>query len=137
MNALLPPTATLNRSVNCVERDVSSAGRNILVIDDDEFLVELVSVVLSERGFQVRSARHAQGALDLLRTWVPEVVLLGSRLPIMTGRSFVKSFRNLPGQHAVIIALATDEESSNADDVIPMPFDIDDLVQRVSRIPVQ
>lgn len=68
------------------DRD-SLAGRQVLVVDDDQLNLEIAARLLNNRGAWVTLATHGQEALDLLRLhprgW--DVVLMDIRMPGLDG----------------------------------------------------
>ena len=54
----------------------------ILIIDDDEFLLDMYAVKFKEEGFEVEVARGGKEALDRIKEGVyPEIVLLDVVMP--------------------------------------------------------
>lgn len=69
----------------------------ILIVDDDEALVQSLSGLLCDEGFNVSSTADGREALALLRTVAPAVVLLDVWLPGMDG---VETLQALQAMHA-------------------------------------
>jgi UDP-3-O-[3-hydroxymyristoyl] N-acetylglucosamine deacetylase len=69
----------------------------ILIVDDDEALVQSLSGLLCDEGFNVFSTADGREALALLRTVAPAVVLLDVWLPGMDG---VETLQALQAMHA-------------------------------------
>jgi CheY-like chemotaxis protein len=57
----------------------------VLVVDDNEDNVQIMSAILLGRGFDVRIARDGKSALDSIRQHVPDLVLLDVMMPGMGG----------------------------------------------------
>jgi CheY-like chemotaxis protein len=68
---------------------------SVLVIEDDHDLRVLLRQALEEAGFQVFSAPHGRGGLEMLRETrpLPSVIVLDLRMPIMDGWQFVEKLR--------------------------------------------
>jgi CheY-like chemotaxis protein len=117
---------------------VSSTER-ILVVDDDKDVRDLIAIVLSSGGYDVRTAQHGADALDLARQAPPGLILLDMRMPIMDGWEFARVYRAEPGPHAPIIVLtaardvATRAAEINADGYLGKPFDVVELLDLVAR----
>lgn len=112
----------------------------VLVIEDDRLLWALVSDVLSDEGFDVRTAANGQEALDVLDCWIPDVILLDLMMPVMNGPAFRAAQRNHPtaAEIPVIVMSAAanlDSETSALEPagVLGKPFDLDDLIASVQR----
>lgn len=112
----------------------------VLVVDDDEEISEMISLVLEDQGCDVAAAEHGQAALDRMHAgWKPDVILLDMRMPVMDGRAFVATYRAEPPPHApvVVVSAARDARdvaaSVTADDWLAKPFDVDALVEVIRR----
>src|SRR5512143_3203252 len=57
----------------------------ILVVDDEPPIVELVAGYLAREGWEVRTAADGPAALDGIRTWMPDAVVLDLMLPGLDG----------------------------------------------------
>ena len=60
-------------------------GTAILMADDDAEVLEVLEDLIADEGATVRSATSARGALEVLRTWTPDVLLLDLSMPDMDG----------------------------------------------------
>src|SRR3990170_2646559 len=69
------------------------SGR-ILVVDDEENLRHMLSVMLHKEGYEVASVPDGLAALDTLATGQFDAVLCDIRMPRMDGLSFLKEFRS-------------------------------------------
>ena len=82
-------------------------GKKILLIDDDEFLLDMYSLKFREAGFQVELSRGGVEALELLKKkdFSPDVILLDVVMPTIDGFEFLKEVKkdNLLKGVAVII----------------------------------
>jgi two-component system NtrC family response regulator len=85
----------------------SGTGRAILVIDDDQFLLELLVEFLSESGYTVYTAESGEEALSLFSTKPQEigVVITDMGLPGMSGDEVVAKIREInPSTKCVAIS---------------------------------
>ena len=57
----------------------------VLVVEDNEDNVRIMSMILLERGFEVMIARDGEGALEAVRKHRPDLVLLDVMMPGMDG----------------------------------------------------
>lgn len=53
----------------------------VLIVDDDPASLALVEAVLEAEGFDTRKAPNPAHALEILKTWTPDVILLDIQLP--------------------------------------------------------
>jgi DNA-binding response OmpR family regulator len=63
----------------------STNARRILIVDDEKAIADTLALVLSTRNYEARVAYSAEGAIDILSTWQPEVAILDVVLPRMNG----------------------------------------------------
>jgi CheY-like chemotaxis protein len=70
----------------------ASAGKRILIIDDDITTQEMMSTVLAYEGYRVAAARNGLDALDRLLAYEkPDLILLDLRMPGMDGAAFCRA----------------------------------------------
>ncbi len=82
-------------------------GKKILIVDDDEFLLDMYALKFKESGFEVEVARGGEEALEKVRGGLkPEVMLLDIVMPTLDGfdvLKFIKKENLIPG--AVLVVL--------------------------------
>jgi len=77
----------------------------IMVADDNESFAETFSCMLRLQGHDVRVAHDGGTALDLAKSFLPDVALLDIGLPEINGYDLCKEIRAMPAlSHAVLIA---------------------------------
>jgi len=72
---------------------INRAHTTILVIDDEESILNLVSVILSNRGYNVAKACDAKTGLELIDALNPSLVLLDYMMPLVDGLETLKKIR--------------------------------------------
>ena len=114
----------------------------ILVIEDDQFIRELMREILESEGYNVATALNGQDALDQLKKTqeLPFLIMLDLMMPIKDGFTFRKEqqsdprLRNIP-----VIVLSADRQMTTrqnelqATDYIKKPASIDDIVNAVRK----
>ena len=111
----------------------------VLVVDDDDQVADVVRQVLRDAGYSVATVKHGAAALELMKHITPDLILLDLSMPIMDGWSFVTQYRRVARPGARILLLTGNPrapqiaESLHADGYIEKPFDIEQLVDAVSR----
>lgn len=111
--------------------------RRVLVVDDDPDIRGLVGGTLLEEGYEVVTASDGLVALERVRDYPPDVILLDMNMPRMNGWEFADAYRQLPGRHAPIIvftagpAAVTCARDIAAADFLGKPFDLDRLAALV------
>ena len=65
----------------------------VLVIEDDNFLVNAYRIKFGELGYETKIAKDGIEALEILKTWEPEIVVLDIVMPNMDGYEFLEKMR--------------------------------------------
>ena len=110
----------------------------ILVVDDEHYIADLVSMALKVAGFSVQSAGNARQARTAVNDFRPALVVLDVGLPDQDGFELVQRLRN-DGQKVPVIFLtardATEEKihglTVGGDDYVTKPFSLEELVARI------
>jgi two-component system, OmpR family, response regulator MtrA len=119
-----------------------TAGRagtrgTVLVVDDDTALAEMLTIVLSNEGFETVVCGSGDKALGMFRDKRPDIVLLDLMLPGMDGVDVCKAIRAESGVPIVMLTAKNDTVDivvgleSGADDYIVKPFKPKELVARI------
>ncbi|MHC6227132.1 response regulator [Pseudomonas sp. X10] len=106
---------------------MSTAGRSILMVDDDQEIRELLQTYLSRSGFQVRAEADGQGFRQALEAAPCDLVILDVMLPDEDGFSLCRWVRQHPRQARVPIIMLT-ASSDEADRVIGLELGADDYL---------
>ena len=116
------------------------AGRarpRALVVDDERPLVQIVSTYLEREGFEVEAAFDGEQALELTRSFEPDVVVLDLMLPGIDGIEVCRRIRGFSDAYVVMLTAKAEEAdkivglSTGADDYLTKPFSPGELVARV------
>lgn len=109
----------------------------ILVIDDEEATVQLISMLLEKRGFEPIKAYRAEEGLRMAYRHQPDLVLLDIMMPDMDGWEVCKRLREMSDVPIVFLTARNDVKDvvrgleMGADDYVTKPYDNDELVARV------
>jgi len=109
----------------------------ILVIDDEETTVQLISILLEHRGYEVIKAYRAEEGLKLAYRNHPDIVLLDIMMPDMDGWEVCQRLRELSDVPIIFLSARTDTSDivkgleMGADDYIVKPYEGDELVARI------
>lgn len=124
--------------------DFSHGKKKILVVDDDPQILELMKDVLgSDERFEVRSASTGYDAGMITTEFRPDLMILDYMLPDVNGNVVCKTVRENDKHQAMKILIVSgvvnreeidDLLSSGADDFIKKPFDLDELMSRITSL---
>ncbi|HZN61511.1 MAG TPA: response regulator [Planctomycetota bacterium] len=113
----------------------------ILVVDDDEWILRMVSTVLRSEKYELMTASNGEEGLATAQSTRPDLIILDVMMPKMDGWTFIKQLRSMPefGFVPVIFLTALDSSKDRvlgfrlgADDYLPKPFQAEELVVRVA-----
>src|SRR5882724_11638378 len=114
--------------------------QKILIIDDEEWLREMVHLALHQQGFDVIEAADGTVGVDLARKELPDLILCDVNMEKMDGYETLSSLRNDPTTLSIPFILMTGLADNagmrhgmelGADDYLPKPFTIDALYAAV------
>jgi len=113
-----------------------SAGR-ILVVDDEPQIRRIMRVALTGAGYEVDDAKTGEEALNKVREFRPDLVLLDINMPGMGGLAACRAIR-ADANVAIIMLTVHDTESAKvealdagADDFVTKPFSTPELLARI------
>ena len=121
---------------------MSAETKKILVVDDEEDFVELLTFNLRRRGYRVTAAYDGAGALSAARRDDPDLILLDYMLPGMDGMSVLRCLRQFDASRRIPIVMVTARLDSplifeavrcGVTDVMHKPFSMKDLTRWVEH----
>jgi hypothetical protein len=113
----------------------------ILIVDDERMILELTSMVLSSRGFDVSVVDNAPDGYGVIAREQPAVVLLDYMMPTVNGLDALKEIRTrFPETYVIMFTGKGSEEvavelmKAGASDYILKPFSNTKLVDRIEKV---
>jgi two-component system, NtrC family, response regulator PilR len=107
---------------------------NLLIVDDEQGMRQLLSLVFGRADHQVRAAESGAKALEMLRREPADLIISDVKMPDMNGIELLRAVREFLPETAVVMmtAFATVDTAREAfklgaDDFIQKPFDVDEL----------
>ncbi len=109
----------------------------VAVVDDDRMVREMLELGLSREGYNVQSACDGVAAIDLVRRFDPEVIVLDIMMPKIDGISLLPKLREITQAPIVMLTAkgGTDDKvqslTAGADDYLVKPFVFEELIARL------
>ena len=119
---------------------VESGAPRILVVDDEPNIAELLSAALTFEGYQVGVAFTGAEAIEQVRSFRPNLVMLDVMLPDFDGTEVCRRLRNQGEQVPIVFLTARDATQDKVeglrmgDDYVTKPFSIEELMARIGAI---
>ena len=113
-----------------------SAGR-ILVVDDEPQIRRVMRTSLTGVGYEVDDAKSGEEALEKVREFRPDLVLLDINMPGMGGLAACRAIRSDPNVAIIMLTVRNTEASkvealdAGADDYVTKPFSTPELLARI------
>src|SRR6185295_2669095 len=114
--------------------------KKILVIDDEEWLREMVNLALRQKGYEVVEAENGAVGIEMAQKQLPDLILCDVNMEKVDGYLTLSSLRNEPTTAAIPFILMTGLADNagmrhgmelGADDYLPKPFTLDALYAAV------
>ncbi|MEZ4669060.1 MAG: response regulator [Anaerolineae bacterium] len=115
----------------------------ILIVDDDFMNREILQAHMNNAGYDVLTANNGNAALQVMKTQVPDLVLMDVRMPGMNGYELCAYLKAQPETRHLPVLLMTamdDEENlanvkaAGADGFISKPFNAKDIRASIVRL---
>jgi DNA-binding response OmpR family regulator len=114
--------------------------RRILVVDDEERMVRFIRMNLEHDGFQVGEAFNGKQAIQKIRDFTPDVILLDVMMPDIDGFEVLETIRDFSNVPVIMLTAKGEEDDRvrglehGADDYITKPFSPRELVSRIKAV---
>jgi DNA-binding response OmpR family regulator len=115
----------------------TQTAERVVVIDDEHSIREVLDIGLAQAGFAVRTAIDGADGLTAVRDWSPDCIVLDIMMPKIDGLSLIPLLRRLTEVPIIMLTARGDVRDridglkAGADDYLPKPFELDELVARI------
>ncbi|MHC4715663.1 MAG: response regulator [Planctomycetota bacterium] len=118
-------------------------SKKILVADDEAHIRHIVSMKLSNAGYEVVTAEDGEEALELAQAETPELIITDYQMPYLTGLEMCRKLRDakVAGEVPVLMLTARgfdiepDEmAAAGISDVLSKPFSPREVLQKVHEL---
>ena len=114
--------------------------KKVLIVEDENNIAELLHLYLEKEGFDTAVARDGGKAVELFRSFEPDLVLLDIMLPVLDGWAVLKKIR-AEGKTPIIMLTAKGEVEDRvsgleqgADDYVVKPFEMKEVLARIEAV---
>lgn len=134
---------TLHQPIVANKKMKPVTSGKILVVDDTPVNVTLLADLLTHHGYAVTTAASGEDALDQMRQWMPDMVLLDVMMPGLSGFETCARIRALEGGALLPVVMVTSLDSkedrvrgieAGADDFLNKPINSHELLARVRSL---
>ena len=116
-------------------------SKKILILDDDNDILEVLSLLLTDTGYQIKTLSCGDTVFDDIKDFQPDLILMDVMLAGMDGRAICKSIKenHLTSFLPVILLSGTHDLDKSLDlpgapnDFVAKPFDIYHLLARIEN----
>ncbi len=121
---------------------MATAGK-VLLADDSVTIQKIVDIVLSEKGYEVRSVNTGEDALLAMEGFGPDIVLADVHMPGMSGYQLTEHIRQHPATKSLPVILLAGAfepldlqlaDKSGADGHIIKPFEAAELASKIEAL---
>ncbi len=111
--------------------------RHILVVDDEPQITRVLRTTLSAQGYEVRVSHDGESAMELIKSWTPDLVITDLAMPNVDGIELCKRVRSMSEVPIVVLSVRGQERSkiaaldAGADDYVTKPFSMQELLARI------
>ncbi len=118
------------------------ARYRILVVDDRWAARQVLVRLLIPLGFDLREAGNGREAIEIWESWLPHLILMDQRMPVMGGNEAARLIKSKPrGRDTIIVALTAgaiedDQDhllAGDCDDVLRKPYDEAELFELLQK----
>ncbi len=116
----------------------------ILCIEDEQEMIDLIRLILSRRGFEIRGANGGKEGLEIIRKDHPDLVLLDLMMPEMDGWEVYQQMKADESTKDIPVIVVTAKAQSidkvlglhiaKVDDYIAKPFSPQELLTSVDNV---
>jgi len=115
----------------------------ILIVDDDDKNVVLLTIKMKREGYEVASANNGMDALERVRTFMPDVILMDVMMPRMNGYEVLKALKDDESTRYIPVIMLTglggvenkvQGFDVGAEDYITKPFSLREVSARVRSL---
>jgi two-component system, OmpR family, response regulator VicR len=119
-------------------------GRRVVYIEDDQEMIDLVQLILTRRGYQVKGAQGGRNGLEIIFQEPPDLILLDLMMPGMDGWEVYQQLKANDRTRGIPVIIVTAKAQAidrvlglhiaKVDDYLSKPFRPQELIDSVERV---
>ncbi len=116
----------------------------VLIIDDDQMLIDVWSMVLTKEGYEVLTAGSGREGIELAKKELPNFILLDQIMPDMKGNEVLTLLKQDPQTSGIQVAMASNYSENElmqeaiqkgaVDYILKYQIDPQDLVSKIKNL---
>jgi two-component system KDP operon response regulator KdpE len=110
---------------------------HILVVDDEPQITRVLRTTLAAQGYDIRVANDGEMALEIMKDWVPHLIITDLVMPNLDGVELCRRVRAFSEVPIIVLSVRGQEQhkvgalDAGADDYVTKPFSMNELLARV------
>jgi len=123
---------------------VAESNKKIVYIEDEQEMIDLVSLILSRKGYEIIGANGGREGLEIVKSELPDLILLDLMMPDLDGWDVYQQLKAEEDTSDIPVIVITAKAQSidkvlglhiaKVDDYISKPFSPQDLVKSIERV---
>lgn len=120
------------------------SNKKIVYIEDEQEMIDLVSLILNRKGYNIIGANGGREGLEIVRQEIPDLILLDLMMPDLDGWDVYQQLKAEENTKDIPVIVITAKAQSidkvlglhiaKVDDYISKPFSPQDLVKSIERV---
>jgi two-component system alkaline phosphatase synthesis response regulator PhoP len=114
----------------------------ILIVDDEPYIVHVLSMKLGNAGYTVVTAGDGEEGLDVARSERPDLIITDYQMPCLDGLAMCRAYRQESGHPVPAMVITAREfdieadtlEGTGVETILPKPFSPRHVVDTIDRI---
>ena len=113
----------------------------ILICDDDEGIVDLISLILNDEGFTTIPEMNSLNVATTVNQQRPDLLILDLWMPVLSGDQVLRNLRMDPASEqlpVIVISASRDGEAiarqAGASEFVAKPFDLEQLIEKIKML---
>lgn len=114
-------------------------SKKILIVDDNELIIEVMSYILTNNGYEVSSLPNGYHVIEEVKKTHPDLLIIDAIMPGIDGRDICKILKMNKDTKDLPVIICSSEDDLDAtltqigapNDILHKPFDMSALINKV------